>query len=591
MTVPDPNQAQRSLLAEALQLSRSLNQTSHLDSSAIRQRQERLRQIREQLKSFAHPINRTALPVEMIPLEVRYTFVQAALLVSRYQQVGGQQWQGTLVSPTLTQYQADPLPDGWQIEGAQELGCADAITELCQQFHLSAEASSHLAQTLQRVDAVIDQQTRIIQTVIAEAQADQKQSAQAETGTSTALWLSRSGLHSLFQHLFGAVPLPPEAIDGICTPMQIYFCIDYQESQLPAALWNSLNEFEQAQVGAFLDSLGQFSFERFQRFPIFGPCTASTMDRVWCDRIAQKVGLPTSTVIQSLIRAVSIIPTQKAEAFLVHDIWGHHWQLVLTQFESDYDILKHCDEPLRAGETAYTADGPLSCRELFELRENQVILSDQKARIFFRAEVEQRLGLMFTHLLGEMLADVAEFKFIWDYPDCSEQLPSSSLFKTNPTKLDLSLADLDFLFLRVLRSLLEYRLSVLETSDLEQDLLADWRQTNIAVESLELRTSLKLAIAQLYHIFLEEYNAAYLPTLTGDVGLFTQMIGNLLHLQNVVDSLYTDAEALSKGLPFQDLLLLFIGCYCSGDSYREFWAIDDVLAAYFLPCWRHWAKV
>lgn len=49
----------------------------------------------------------------------------------------------------------------------------------------------------------------------------------------------------------------------------------------------------------------------------------------------------------------------------------------------------------------------------------------ERARLFFQGEVRQRLGLMFTHLIGEMVADVAEFKFIWDRPELSEQLPCS----------------------------------------------------------------------------------------------------------------------------------------------------------------------
>jgi hypothetical protein len=193
--------------------------------------------------------------------------------------------------------------------------------------------------------------------------------------------------------------------------------------------------------------------------------------------------------------------------------------------------------------------------------------------------------LLFTHLIGEIVADVAEFKFIWDNPQSADKLLSSSIFKTEPTKLDLSLGDIDFLFLQVLRPLLELSLSVFSESDLEKDLISEWQNS-----SLELTINLKQAIAHLYQIFLEEYNATYLPTMTGDsedMGIFAKAVSNLLYLQNAIDSLYKDFIAESNpALPFQDLLIIFIGNYSSSDNYSEFWELDDVLANYFLPCWQ-----
>ncbi|WP_235108273.1 hypothetical protein [Acaryochloris sp. 'Moss Beach'] len=207
-----------------------------------------------------------------------------------------------------------------------------------------------------------------------------------------------------------------------------------------------------------------------------------------------------------------------------------------------------------------------------------------KAHLFFHGEVQQRLGLLFTHLIAEMIADAAEFKFVWDNPHHADQLLSSSVFKDLPTKLDLTLADIDFLFLQVLRPLVEIHLSALEETPLETDLLREWGQAGHPVHALGLKTSLKTAIAALYQIFFQEYNTTYLPTLTGESSLFTDIVSNLLYLQNVLNELYT--EPINKNaVPFQDLLLLFVGCYCSSDSYAEFWSLDDALAAYYWPCW------
>lgn len=562
MYSPLPNQTQRQLLAEALQLSRYLlNLPADADTDLVQLRQQRLRQIQERLKEFAHPIQRKPLAVEAIPLEVRLAFVRAALLVTRYQHLGGNTWKGTLASPTLSQYQSDPIPASLRSE--------QAVERLCQVFALPAEAETNLRDALEGVDRYIDQQQRVIRAVMAEA----------------------DGVTTLFHHLFGPIPIPAAAIDCVWTEMQLFFCIDYQDGQLcEAELWSSLTEDGRSQVQAFLQSLKQFSFELFQRFPVFGPCTPQQLDYAWCAQLADSLGLKTAEVIRSLTRSVGVVPTQKAEAFLLHDIWGHHWQLMLTQFESDYAILMTCDEPLRAGETAYTDMGPLTCRELFLLEENQVQVDEERVYLFFHAEVQQRLGLLFTHLIAELTADVAEFKFVWDNPQVADLLLSSSLFKSQPTKLDLTLADVDFLFLKVLRPLLEVHLSVFEDTLLEKELLSEWAQAGYDVNSLGLRTSLKQAIAHLYQLFLQEYNCTYLPTMTGETGMFTQIVSNLLHLQNVLNSLYTDFMVeTNPALPFQDLLIVFTGCYCSSDSFAEFWAIDDVLAGYFLPCW-YWLE-
>jgi hypothetical protein len=186
-----------------------------------------------------------------------------------------------------------------------------------------------------------------------------------------------------------------------------------------------------------------------------------------------------------------------------------------------------------------------------------------------------------------MLADIAEFKFIWKHTKLSDQLPSSSLFKTEPTKLDLSLNDIDVLFLQVLKPLLEMEFSVLKDTKLETELLAEWAEAHYPTHSLEFRTSLKQAIVRLYQVFLEEYNKTYLPTMTGEIGIFTQAVSNLLYLQNAVSELYTDPTVKANpNLPFQDLLLVFVSSYCSSDSYADFWDVDDVLANYFLPCWQ-----
>ncbi len=573
MYIPIPNSSRRELLAEALELSRLTSESHPLLIS----KQERLRQIREALKEFAHPIFRDRLPIAQIPTIVRNTFVKSDVLVTRYSQIGGQKWQGDIQSLTLSQYHSDPIPTS--------LNSSLALDRLCEMFELSHEHKQEISKILQAVDRQIDRQKRIIAAVLGSVETEGNTGGNSDRNTG-----GNPDYLTLFHYLFGNIPIPPMAINCIHTDTQIYFCIDYMGEELSnSAIWAELTAIEQSEVREFLRSLNQFQFEQFQRFPIFSAWSVKNINSEWCDRLAQLTGFTTSEISQSLVRSINIIPTKKAEAFLVHDIWGHHWQLMLTQFESDYAILSTCNQSLRSSENAYTPDGIVTCGELFKRSGNKVEIDIERSRVFFHAEVQQRLGLLFTHLIGEIVADVAEFKFIWDNPRSVDRLLSSSIFKTEPTKLDLSLGDIDFLFLQVLRPLLEFSLSVFSESDLEKDLLSEWLGAG-QNSSLEITVSLKQAIAHLYQIFLEEYNSTYLPTMTGDlgdIGIFAKVISNLLYLQNAIDSLYKEFMAKTKpNLPFQDLLIIFMGNYSSSDRYSEFWEVDDVLANYFLPCWQ-----
>ncbi len=566
MSIPHPHPAVRQALAEALTLSRSLiNASSELEPLLRQRRQDRLRHLQHQLKQVAHPIQQDPLPLDSIPSAVRQAFVRATLMVSRYHQLAGSQWQGTLQSPTLTQFRPDPIPEAWQDPSS--------LSTLCRQFGLDTEVEHALEQNIQTVDEQIQEQKRILAAVL-----------QSVTGS---LLESGEAIQQLFQALFGVHPFPAEVFDCVYTETQLYFCLDYHQTQLRSqTLWETLTCDDQARITRFLESIQAFSFQKFGQFPTFGPCLPHHIDDRWCEQVARSLEISPPQLRDTLRRSVSILATAKTEAFLVHDIWGHGWQWILTQFQSEHAILTSCGDPLRGAETAYTPDGPLSCWDLFEVSGQAVTVKAERARLFFQGEVQQRLGLVFTHVLSELIADAAEFKFIGDNPEAANQLMSSSIFKHQPTKLDLGLTDIDFMFLRVLQPLLEPQISMVRASALECDLLTYWSSQLLEVESIELQTSLKQAILRLHQIFLQEYEQTYLPSATSDTSWFALIICNLLQLQNVINYLLAEFSTVAQTrIPFRDLLLVFIGSYCSTNSYDNFWMIDDVLARYFIPCW------
>jgi hypothetical protein len=559
---PKLTSVEQGLIAEAFQTARKLHQTPQ-DSSKYQRLQARLYELQAQLTTCTHPICRESLAVEQIPLKVRQSLVEAVVLLPYYFQLGGATWQGTLTSFTLNNYLT-----------ANISVVQPKLEQLSYHFQLPEANKTQITQLLETVEAKISQQQKIIHAAL------------ASVGLIPDITQAPIDAASqLFTNLFGELVVPNAALEILFTDTQIYFCLDYEGEQLrDPDLWGQLSPTQQQVLSTFLHRHSHFTFEQFQQFPTFCLCNPAEMDANWVNKLESTTGFSTFQICQSLSQAVGLIPTHQTEKFLLHDIWGHHWQSVLTQFRGDYRILAKCDEPLRPGETAYTAHGPLTCREIFQLRDEQVSIDVETAQLFFQGEIRQRLGLMFTHLLGEMIADIAEFKFIWDHPEFSAELPSSSVFKNHPTKLDFAFSDLDFLFSRVLQPLLELHLSLSEASVLEQELLAEWEVLFGQEPSLVLQTSLKQAIAHLYQIFFAEYLLTCLPSLTHPSSLFADTLANLIHLQNVLNHLCTSDDIQSEdGLSLQILLVLFLGCYCSGDSYDEFWDVDKAIADFFLP--------
>ena len=576
---PNLTALQRSQMAEALTLSRFLTtQSKAADSEVVQRRRDRLRAIQQELQAYVHPINQQPSLPAQIPLPIRQAFVEAALLVSRYFAAGGSGWRGSFDSPTLAQYRSDPVPADW--------ATAAGVAALGDRFALPPPTLDHIVCQLEQVDAEIAWQGELIEAVL----------QSVGLSTNEAVPLSTEPLASLFQELFGGILVNPDCLAIVFTPSQLYFCVDFPPLE-DAHSWERLSPPEhQENLQALYQSLSEFTFQKFKRFPTFGPCDPLGIHRGWvqqiCDRLNSRPHrrslVTPEQVIQRLSKSVGVLPRKDAEMFLVHDFWVHYWHLLFSQVASDYALLADCDEALRADETAYTPEGPLTCRQLFRFVETDVLIDAERALQFFRGEVRQRLGLLFTHLLGELVADIAEFKFVWTNPQSAHQLPSSSAFTDYPANLDLSLADLDFLFLRILQPLLEIHLSPLTPSPLEIELLDDspWRDLPAAqVPRLEL--NLKRAIAQLHHIFLTEHGNTCLPSIEAEESLFAEAALNLLQLQNVINTLYTDPQFTEQAtMPFQDLMIVFISRYCSGDSYAEFWQIDNVLADYFVPCWQ-----
>ena len=526
--------------------------------------EQQLHELWQALQPFQHGLVESPQPVGQIPMKVRCAVAEALVLLPLYQGlINPKAFYGSLRSPTLERYQPVFVPEAWQPH-LTAAGVAQALG-------LSGEEQGAIAERREQAVARVERHRRLFQ----------------------ALWQQFNGLETqadaarLFQQLLGGVPVPIKAVQHLGTDFQLIFALDYGRDgqghlQLQGDSWREMTVGEQAAVKAFLENMEQFSFTQLARFPSFGHAEPQGIDLELIEQLSAETGLSGADVQRMLSQSIGIVPTAKAEAFLIHDIWGHFWQLLLTSFEGDYALLARADQGLTPGLAAYTPEGPLSLRQLFVREEGLVSLDLPLTQRFFHGEAQQRLGYLLTHLVAELLADVQEFQWVWQFPEQAELLPSSSLFKGLPAKLDLTLRDVAFFFPRILEPLLSLGVSPTQESGLEQALLEEWGAFDGGT-----RESLKGAIAQLQSVFWQEYLATYAPEAQG--GWFSDFLGNLLQFQHGINGLYTSVFATQEP-SFQAVMVLFVGAYCSGDCYQDFWHLDDDLAQWLIPAWQLWLE-
>jgi hypothetical protein len=162
---------------------------------------------------------------------------------------------------------------------------------------------------------------------------------------------------------------------------------------------------------------GRLGGNSFATFPIFGPC--KELDQKIANDIATRLSISPLTVQDIVVRSVAIIPKENADTFLCHDTWGHFFQLFLTSFDRDYKLLAQSPDTLDA---------------------------------------HTRLQLAFTHIAGELIADLVEYRY---YVQMRQELPTTSMFSNETTKLDLSLQDAKYLYTLLMGNLNDARYMVI----------------------------------------------------------------------------------------------------------------------------------
>ncbi|MEL7076061.1 MAG: hypothetical protein AAGM46_09075 [Cyanobacteria bacterium J06582_2] len=491
--------------------------------------------------------SQTGTAIEQIPLKIRRCFVRSILLLTRYPQLGGKDTGGTYNSPLVSSYKCDRLPDVWYQ--------ADAAIKLCQLFKLSNSYAEEIQELLTCVDRKIDRRQEIIDALISNFDR---------------LSTQKDALN-LFQALFGNVPIPAASIKCLTTKMQITFIIDYEADRLDSPyLWCSLSDLEQQQISQFLAQISQFSFQQFAHFPGFNSVKVQNNLGLW-RYLTEVTDYGQAEIEQAIASGVNIISANKAESFLLHDIWGHCWQSMLTEFENEYLYLSQVDEDLSLDSAIENGNNVIYLRQLFKLQNQSIDVDVPLAKQFFHCMVTKRIAALSTHLIGEMLADINEYKWLSQNRDRQALLDSSSSFPDSPTKLDLTIKDWDFLYLRTLETLIKL------SPVLEADLINYFQ-----IKDNESVYKLRAAISNLEHIFLAEY--IYYDQSRQESGS-SSLILSLTKLQSILNKLYNKSISCDF-ISFQDLILLFVSNYYSVKFEQDIAQVNFTLENHFYPCWK-----
>jgi len=301
--------------------------------------------------------------------------------------------------------------------------------------------------------------------------------------------------------------------------------------------------------------------------------------------------LPLALVTATLTRMVGILPLAELDKYLIHDTWGHQWQESLLDFERLYTELTSFKLPLSLTETASVLGEQTLFADAFVRTETGSIeLDSVKLKAFMDAELYERAVVTFTPILAEMLADVVEYKFLELHPDQAQLLPSSSLLKRFPSKLDLTLADLRTCFVHASGVFQDWIVSESIQQQLHKEICERLKVSNEVSQQEEISRVLRRAVEfckEHLHVF---YQPAWSWERTAGgclkLNAFSFAALNFLRIHTALVQVYKDLSQIDTPYGFRDTLVLAMGAFFEKEPQRNIWCLDSFLTDAFLPRWK-----
>ena len=402
----------------------------------------------------------------------------------------------------------------------------------------------------------------------------------------------------LFRSLYPGAPFEADEVKLVKTSSALYFCLPTEPvekaQKSEQSEENNTSQPPKSYYEKFLRKI--WEVEPFAHFPVFGTFNAENLDLTFRQKIAADTALSLELVTSTLTRMVGILPLEELDKYLIHDTWGHQWQESLLDFEEPYTALTLFKRPLSLMETASVMGEQTSFADTFVKTEAGTIeLDPAKLQQFIDAELYERAIIAFTPILAEMLADVVEYKFLELHREQEHLLPSSSLLKAFPSKLDLTLADLRTCFVHASEVFQNWVTSASTQHQLHKEICEKLDIPNDVSKHKELsevlNTAVELCKAQLHTFYEPEW--AWEKTKDGSLKLnaFSFAALNFLRIHTALIQAYKDLSEIETSYGFKDILVLAMGTFFERNPQQNIWQLDSFLTEAFLPRWKKLAAV
>ena len=402
-----------------------------------------------------------------------------------------------------------------------------------------------------------------------------------------------------FQTLYPGAPFDVGEVKLIKTCSALYFCLPSETKEVTTDIQNELESAEtdrktdkqsakKVEYTQFLRRI--WKVEPFAHFPVFGTFNANDLDATFRQQIANDTGFSIEIVTTTLTRMIGFLPLEALDKYLIHDTWGHQWQESLLNFEDLYTELSLFNRPLSVTESASILGEETVFGDAFvKTASGEIQLDTEKLTRFIDAELYERSIIAFTPILAEMLADVVEYKFLQLHPGQSHLMPSSSLLKDYPSKLDLTLEDLRNCFERASEAFQTWVDSDEAKNRIHTEICKRLNIPNSETKHKELDTILEKAVAICKERLESFYHPDWYWEKTADdclkLNAFSFAALNFLRIHTAFLNTYQKLSQIETKLGFKDALVLAMGTFFEVEPQRHIWQLDRFLTEGFLPRW------
>ena len=408
----------------------------------------------------------------------------------------------------------------------------------------------------------------------------------------------------IFQCLYPGAPFDVGEVKLIKTCSALYFCLPSEIKEVPSHTHSqqestaidrtNIQTGKKVGYAQFLRKIWQV--EPFAHFPVFGTFDAEDLDLAFREQIAKDTSLTVELVTLTLTRMVGFLPLEELDKYLIHDTWGHQWQESLLDFEDLYTELSLFNRPLSVTESASVLGEQTTFGDAFLITASgKIYLDSEKLIEFIDAELYERSIIAFTPILAEMLADVVEFKFLKLHPEQAHLMPSSSLLKDFPSKLDLTLEDLRNCFERASEAFQTWVDSDEAKHRIHIEICDKLNIPDKELEHQELDHILENAV----EICKERLDRFYQPEWFWEktaedclrLNAFSFAALNFLRIHTAFLQTYQTLSQIETKFGFKDALVLAMGTFFEMEPQRNIWQLDQFLTEGFLPRWKKLAEV